>query len=149
RGGPVDLPRHPGGCDFRHRFRAARVLMPPAQRKPIISLRGVVNRFGEQLVHDGVNLDVFPGEVLGIVGGSGSGKSVLLRTMLGLQQPESGEVILDGTDITRLSEEELRRVKRRYGVTFQEGALFSALSVADNIQLPIREYFEASPRALA
>jgi phospholipid/cholesterol/gamma-HCH transport system ATP-binding protein len=123
--------------------------MAPVERKPIISLRNVVNRFGQQVVHDGVSLDVFPGEVLGIVGGSGTGKSVLLRTMLGLQRPESGEVMLDGSDITRLSEEELRRVKQRYGVTFQQGALFSALSVADNIQLPIREYFDATPRALA
>ena len=116
---------------------------------PVISVRNVVNRFGTQTVHDGVNLDVMPGEVLGIVGGSGSGKSVLLRTMLGLHRPDSGEVLVEGRDICRVSEKELLEVKRRYGVTFQHGALFSSLTVAQNIQLPIREYFDASPGALA
>jgi phospholipid/cholesterol/gamma-HCH transport system ATP-binding protein len=116
---------------------------------PVIAVRKVVNRFGQQVVHDGVDLDVMPGEVLGIVGGSGSGKSVLLRTMLGLQRPSSGQVLIEGRDITRMSEAELLSVKRRYGVTFQHGALFSSLSVAENIQLPIREYFDASPAALA
>ncbi len=116
---------------------------------PVISVRKVVNRFGSQIVHDGVNLDVMPGEVLGIVGGSGSGKSVLLRTMLGLQRPSSGQVLIEGRDITQMSDSELLSVKRRYGVTFQHGALFSSLSVAENIQLPIREYFDASPEALA
>jgi phospholipid/cholesterol/gamma-HCH transport system ATP-binding protein len=118
------------------------------ERTPIISVRGVVNRFGSQVVHDGVDLDVFPGEVLGIVGGSGSGKSVLLRTMLGLHRPASGEVLVEGKDIMRVTEAELLAVKRRYGVTFQHGALFSSLTVAENIQLPIREYFDASPAAL-
>jgi phospholipid/cholesterol/gamma-HCH transport system ATP-binding protein len=99
-------------------------------------------------VHDGVSLDVQEGEVLGIVGGSGSGKSVLLRTMLGLHRPTSGEVLIHGRDITQLSAAELLEVKRRYGVTFQHGALFSSLTVAQNIRLPIREYFDASPAAL-
>ncbi len=116
---------------------------------PIISVRNVVNRFGAQTVHDGVSLDVLPGEVLGIVGGSGSGKSVLLRTMLGLHRPTSGEVMVEGRDITQLSGPEMHEVKRRYGVTFQHGALFSSLTVAQNIQLPIREYFDASPETLA
>ena len=116
---------------------------------PVISVRGLVNRFGDQVVHDGVDLDVYPGEVLGIVGGSGSGKSVLLRTMLGLQRPTAGEVRVAGEDITKMSEEALLSVKRRYGVTFQHGALFSALTVAQNIQLPMHEYFEMTPEALA
>lgn len=116
---------------------------------PVLSVRNVVNRFGSQTVHDGVDLDVFPGEVLGIVGGSGSGKSVLLRTMLGLHRPTSGEVKVEGRDITQLDGNEMLAVKRRYGVTFQHGALFSALTVAQNIQLPIREYFDASPATLA
>jgi phospholipid/cholesterol/gamma-HCH transport system ATP-binding protein len=119
------------------------------EQTPIISVRKLVNRFGQQVVHDGVNLDVMPGEVLGIVGGSGSGKSVLLRTMLGLQRPWGGQVLIEGRDITCMTEAELLSVKRRYGVTFQHGALFSSLSVAENIQLPIREYFDASPEALA
>jgi phospholipid/cholesterol/gamma-HCH transport system ATP-binding protein len=115
---------------------------------PIISVRGVVNRFGSQVVHDGVDLDVFPGEMLGIVGGSGSGKSVLLRTMLGLHRPAAGEVLVEGKNLVQLSDAELLAVKRRYGVTFQHGALFSSLTVAENIQLPILEYFDASPAAL-
>jgi phospholipid/cholesterol/gamma-HCH transport system ATP-binding protein len=121
----------------------------PQSASPVLSVRNVVNRFGSQTVHDGVSLDVFPGEVLGIVGGSGSGKSVLLRTMLGLHRPTSGEVKVEGRDITQLGGEELLAVKRRYGVTFQHGALFSALTVAQNIQLPIREYFDATPATLA
>lgn len=119
------------------------------EQTPVISVRKLVNRFGQQVVHDGVNLDVMPGEVLGIVGGSGSGKSVLLRTMLGLQRPWGGQVLIEGRDITCMTEAELLSVKRRYGVTFQHGALFSSLTVAENIQLPIREYFDASPEALA
>lgn len=112
-----------------------------AEKTPIISVRDVVNRFGTQVVHDGVSFDVYPGEVLGIVGGSGSGKSVLLRTMLGLHRPNAGTVSIEGKDITQLSEAELLAVKRRYGVTFQHGALFTALSVAENVQLPMREHF--------
>jgi phospholipid/cholesterol/gamma-HCH transport system ATP-binding protein len=130
--------------------RSAHLLPEPSAQspEPIISVRGVVNRFGAQVVHDGVDLDVFPGEVLGVVGGSGSGKSVLLRTMLGLHRPSAGEVRIEGKDITHMSEAELLEVKRRYGVTFQHGALFSSLSVAENIQLPLREYFDVSDAAL-
>lgn len=114
---------------------------------PIVSVRGVTNRFGRQLVHDAVDLDIYAGEVLGIVGGSGSGKSVLLRTMLGLHRPSAGDVRIEGMDITRMGSKELLAIKRRYGVTFQHGALFSSLTVAENIQLPMREFFSASERA--
>jgi phospholipid/cholesterol/gamma-HCH transport system ATP-binding protein len=116
---------------------------------PVISVRDVVNRFGRQVVHDGVSFDVFPGEVFGIVGGSGSGKSVLLRTMLGLRRPTAGAVELEGRDITAMSDEELREVKRRYGVTFQHGALFSSLTVAENITLPVAEAVDLDEPALA
>jgi phospholipid/cholesterol/gamma-HCH transport system ATP-binding protein len=126
----------------------ARGPAPVAQHEPIISVRGVVNRFGRQVVHDGVDLEVYPGEVLGIVGGSGSGKSVLLRTMLGLHRPNEGEVYVEGQNITTMPEADLLQVKRRYGVTFQHGALFSALTVAENVQLAIREYFPASRATL-
>lgn len=114
----------------------------------IVAVRGIVNRFGEQLVHDGVDLEVRRGEVLGIVGGSGSGKSVLLRTMLGLRRPTAGQVLMEGADITSMSERELLAVKHRYGVTFQHGALFSALTVKENIQLPIREYLSLKQTTL-
>jgi phospholipid/cholesterol/gamma-HCH transport system ATP-binding protein len=105
----------------------------------IVAVREVVNRFGTQLVHDGVSFEVRRGEVFGIVGGSGSGKSVLLRTMLGLRRPDSGTVEVEGRDITRLDDQQLRAVKRRYGVTFQHGALFTSLTVNENIILPLVE----------
>ncbi len=105
----------------------------------VIAVRDIVNRFGTQTVHDGVSFDVREGEVFGIVGGSGSGKSVLLRTMLGLRRPNAGAVELEGRDITSMSDRELREVKRRYGVTFQHGALFTSLTVTENVILPIVE----------
>lgn len=116
--------------------------------EPVVSVRGVVNRFGDQVIHERVDLDVMRGEVLGIVGGSGSGKSVLLRTILGLHKPNAGQVLIEGEDITTMSERELLNVKYRYGVTFQHGALFSALTVAENIQLPLREYLHLSQATL-
>ena len=114
----------------------------------IISVRDLVNRFGQQTVHDGVSFDVHAGEVFGIVGGSGSGKSVLLKTMLGLRKPESGVVEVDGCDITGMSDRELREVKRRYGVTFQHGALFTSLTVTENVILPLVELLELDEATL-
>lgn len=116
--------------------------------QPIIEARGIVNRFGTQVVHDGLDLTVWPGEIFGIVGGSGSGKSVLLNTLLGLRKPQSGEVRILGTDITQLDDVALRSLKTLYGVTFQAGALFSALTVIQNVQLPMLEHLRLSPRAL-
>ena len=110
--------------------------------EPVIRVDGIVNRFGHQVVHDGLDLEVMPGEVFGIVGGSGSGKSVLLRTMLGLQVPVSGTVEIEGRRVTGVSSRELIDVKRRYGVTFQHGALFTALTVAQNVELPLAEYYD-------
>ena len=106
----------------------------------VIEVRGVINRFGHQVVHAGLDMTVEAGEIFGIVGGSGSGKSVLLRTILGLQRPVAGSVRIEGRDITQLGAEELRRVKAGYGVTFQHGALFSSLSVLQNVQLPMVEH---------
>jgi phospholipid/cholesterol/gamma-HCH transport system ATP-binding protein len=114
----------------------------------MVSVRNIVNRFGEQMIHDSVSFDVEAGEVIGIVGGSGSGKSVLLRTILGLQKPVAGQVLINGADITCMSEQQLMNVKRHYGVTFQHGALFSSLTVAQNIQLPLREYLTLSQATL-
>ena len=113
--------------------------MTAATPEVVISVRDVVNRFGTQTVHDGVSFDVHAGEVFGIVGGSGSGKSVLLKTMLGLRKPDSGEVEVEGRDITCMSDSELREVKQRYGVTFQHGALFTSLTVTENVILPMVE----------
>ena len=105
----------------------------------VVSVRDIVNRFGAQVVHDGVSFDVHAGEIFGIVGGSGSGKSVLLKTMLGLRRPDAGTVLVEGRDITKMDPTELHEVKRRYGVAFQQGALFSSLTVAQNLTLPVAE----------
>ena len=114
----------------------------------VVEVRGLSNVFGRQIVHRNLELTVEEGEVFGIVGGSGSGKSVLLRTILGLQVPRAGTVKLYGRDITRLNSHELRGVKAQYGVTFQEGALFSALTVLQNIQLPMIEHLDLPHRML-
>ncbi|MGI9245132.1 MAG: ABC transporter ATP-binding protein [Steroidobacteraceae bacterium] len=115
---------------------------------PVIRVRDIVSRFGAQTVHDGVSFEVQPGEVFGIVGGSGSGKSVLLRTMLGLRAPDSGAVEVEGLDITAMDDRELREVKRRYGVTFQHGALFSSLTVTENVILPMVEALQLDEATL-
>lgn len=106
----------------------------------MIEAKNIVNRFGAQVVHDGVNLTLEKGEILGLVGGSGSGKSVLLRTLLGLHKPTGGMVEVMGKDIYRLSGKERTALQRRWGVLFQDGALFSNLSVLDNVAFPMREH---------
>jgi phospholipid/cholesterol/gamma-HCH transport system ATP-binding protein len=118
------------------------------QDQPIIRVRGLVNRFGSETVHDGVDLDVFAGEVLGIVGGSGSGKSVLLRTIIGLNRPVKGQVELFGTDILTMSEAEQRDIEKRWGVLFQDGALFSSLTVAQNVEVPLKEFYRMPQRLM-
>ena len=114
----------------------------------VVEVRGLVNRFGAQAVHRNLDMTINEGEVFGIVGGSGSGKSVLLRTILGLQAPRAGTVRIHGRDITQLDAAELRRVKAGYGVTFQHGALFSSLNVLQNVQLPMIEHLQLPARAL-
>jgi len=114
----------------------------------LIEVRGLVNRFGAQVVHDHLDMTVERGEVFGIVGGSGSGKSVLLRSILGLQRPRAGEVRMLGRDLTQLSTSALKEIKATYGVTFQQGALFSSLTVLQNVQLPMLEHLHLAPRAL-
>jgi phospholipid/cholesterol/gamma-HCH transport system ATP-binding protein len=116
---------------------------------PIIRVQGLVNRFGKQVVHDGLDFDVRKNEIFGIVGGSGAGKSVLLRSILGLKQPDAGTIELYGSDIRHLSRDERITLVRSYGVAFQSGALISSLSVGQNIQLPLREYYPVSEEALA
>jgi phospholipid/cholesterol/gamma-HCH transport system ATP-binding protein len=117
-------------------------------RDPLIEVQGLVNRFGRQIVHDGLDMTVYRGEVFGIVGGSGAGKSVLLRSILGLQRPQAGEVRMQGRDLTKLSVAQLKEIKATYGVTFQQGALFSSLTVLQNVQLPMLEHLRLTPRAL-
>jgi phospholipid/cholesterol/gamma-HCH transport system ATP-binding protein len=110
--------------------------------QPIIQVRGLVNQFGSHVVHDGLNLDVRKGEILGIVGGSGSGKSVLLRSIVGLVRPVAGTIKVFGQSLRDLPNEERRILERRWGVLFQEGALFSALSVRQNVQVALREHLK-------
>ncbi|HKD54202.1 MAG TPA: ATP-binding cassette domain-containing protein [Steroidobacteraceae bacterium] len=115
---------------------------------PVLEVRGLVNRFGDQVVHDGLDMEVEQDEVFGIVGGSGSGKSVLLRSILGLQRPQAGTVRIYGSDITKMTETQLLSVKERYGVAFQSGALYSGLTVLENIQEPMIEHLNLPARAL-
>ena len=111
---------------------------PAAARDALIEVRGLVTQFGTHRVHDGLDLDVYRGEVLGIVGGSGTGKSVLLREIVGLLRPAAGSIRVFGTDMLNAPEAEHQAVERRWGVMFQDGALFSALSVAENVEVPLR-----------
>jgi phospholipid/cholesterol/gamma-HCH transport system ATP-binding protein len=113
---------------------------------PVLQVQGLVNRFGSQVVHNGLNMEVREDEVFGIVGGSGTGKSVLLRSILGLQRPQAGTIKIEGLDITRMSVSQLHTIKAHYGVTFQQGALFSALTVLQNVQLPMLEHLRLPPR---
>jgi phospholipid/cholesterol/gamma-HCH transport system ATP-binding protein len=114
----------------------------------LLEVRGLVNRFGAQLVHDGLDMQVHEGEVFGIIGGSGAGKSVLLRTILGLRRPDAGSVRFLGNELADMSAAQLHALKASYGVTFQEGALFSSLNVSQNVQLPMLEHLRLSARAL-
>lgn len=106
----------------------------------IIEVRGVRNQFGAQVVHDGLDLDVRRGEILSVVGGSGTGKSVLLRTIVGLNRPAAGTVSVFGEDLLTLPPARRSAVERRFGVLFQKGALFSSLTVAENVALPLIEH---------
>ena len=115
---------------------------------PIISIRALVTRFGKQTIHDGLDLDVRRGEVLGVVGGSGTGKSVLLRTIVGLNRPAAGRIQVLGQDTQGLSDAEWRQLESRWGVLFQSGALFSSLTVAENVKVPFKEYSHLSPRLI-
>ncbi len=106
----------------------------------MVRVRGLRNCFGAQVVHDGLDLEVQAGEIFGIVGGSGSGKTVLLHSLLGLHRPDAGTIELAGRDLARLSRAERCEFARNFGVTFQNGALISSLTVAQNVLLPLREH---------
>lgn len=116
-------------------------------REVVLSVREVSVGFGDNLVLDRLSLDVYRGEILGFVGASGTGKSVLLRTVLGLIPKRAGTVSLFGADLDRVDEQDKFQIDMRLGVLFQHGALFSALTVKENIQVPMREYLDL-PRAL-
>lgn len=107
--------------------------------QPIIEVHGMRNQFGTQVVHDSLELSVKRGEIIGVVGGSGSGKSVLMRSIIGLNQPAAGVVRMFGETVQNLTASERSRIDRRCGVLFQNGALFSSLTVAENVEVPMRE----------
>jgi phospholipid/cholesterol/gamma-HCH transport system ATP-binding protein len=114
----------------------------------VISVRDLTVGFGETPVLDHATLDVFEGEILGFVGGSGAGKSVLMRTIIGLLPRRSGSIEVFGTDLAAVDDDERRAIERRWGVLFQQGALFSSLTALQNVQFPIREYLNLSPRLI-
>ena len=105
-----------------------------------VRVRGLVNRFGSHTVHNGLDLDMRRGEVLGVIGGSGTGKSVLLRSIVGLHTPNAGEIEVFGQKLNTLSRPERVKVERRWGVMFQDGALFSTLTVRENVMAPMIEH---------
>ncbi|PTU74620.1 ABC transporter ATP-binding protein [Pseudomonas mangrovi] len=106
----------------------------------LIEIRGLGNRFGSQQVHEHLDLDVHRGEILGVVGGSGSGKSVLLRSIVGLREPSAGRVKVFGENLLELDPQRRSQVERRFGVLFQRGALFSSLTLSENVALPLIEH---------
>jgi phospholipid/cholesterol/gamma-HCH transport system ATP-binding protein len=113
---------------------------PDDARRPMIRVRGLANRFGKQVVHEGLDLDVMPGEILAVVGGSGSGKSVLMRSILGLRTPDEGDIEVLGIDARTADIATRREIERNTGVLFQDGALFSSLTVGENVEVPLKEY---------
>jgi phospholipid/cholesterol/gamma-HCH transport system ATP-binding protein len=114
----------------------------------VIEVRGLVVGFGDNIVLDHVDLDVYRGEILGFVGGSGAGKSVLMRTIIGLLPRREGLIKVLGVDLTTCPDADRQAIERRWGVLFQQGALFSSLTVRENLQFPIREYLKVSQRLL-
>jgi phospholipid/cholesterol/gamma-HCH transport system ATP-binding protein len=117
-----------------------------ASNTAVISVRDLTVGFGDATVLDRATLDVFEGEILGFVGGSGAGKSVLMRTIIGLLPKRNGSIEVFGTDLAAVDDDERRAIERRWGVLFQQGALFSSLTALQNVQFPIREYLNLSPR---
>jgi phospholipid/cholesterol/gamma-HCH transport system ATP-binding protein len=107
---------------------------------PLVEVRGLVNRFGTQTIHQNLDLDIHRREILGVVGGSGTGKSVLLRSIVGLRRPTEGQIKVFGQDLQTLGADDRSRVERRFGVLFQRGALFSSLTVTENVALPLIEH---------
>ena len=113
--------------------------------EPVIRVTGLRTQFGTHVIHDQLDFEVRRGEVMGIVGGSGTGKSVLMRTVIGLVRPAAGEISVLGHVLGRMSDADRRALQRRWGVLFQDGALFSSLTVAENIEVPMREHIDLPP----
>ncbi len=116
--------------------------------EPIIKVRGLRNQFGEQVVHENLDLDVRRGEIIGVVGGSGSGKSVLMRSIIGLREPDAGEIEILGVNGRSRDAQDRLSIERSTGVLFQDGALFSSLTVGENVQVPLKEHHPELPESL-
>lgn len=114
----------------------------------VIRIRGLTNTFGEQIVHENLDLDVRRGEIIGVVGGSGAGKSVLMRSIIGLRRPDAGTIEVLGVDARSEDEDVRNHIQRNTGVLFQDGALFSSLSVGENVQVPLKEEHPDLPDSL-
>ncbi|ESR24240.1 ABC transporter ATP-binding protein [Lutibaculum baratangense] len=117
----------------------------PRAAETVIEARGLTVGFGDTLIHQNLDLDVYRGEILGIVGGSGTGKSVLLRTLIGLVKPRAGSIRMFGTEMATAGPAEAAAVQTRWGVLFQQGALFSSLNVQQNVEAPMREHLDLEP----
>ena len=122
--------------------------MEPSENKSIIVVKNLSARFGDNVVFEDVSFEVYKGEVLVIVGASGCGKSTLLRIMIGLQKPSTGQVLYQGTDITHAAEKDLNLYRQNIGVLFQSGALFSSMTIKENIALPLSEYTDLDSEAI-
>ena len=118
---------------------------PQLLDEPMISVIGLHKSFGDKLVLNGVNLEVARGESMVLVGGSGAGKSVFIKHLIGLLQPDEGHVVVDGVDLTIAAPEKVLELRKRFGMSFQEGALFDSMSVHDNIAFPIRRHTDKNP----
>jgi len=123
--------------------------MSTAATEPKISVIGLVKSFGDKKVLEGIDLDVMPAESLVVVGGSGAGKTVFLKHLIGLLHPDDGHVVVAGVDLTLASPQVALDLRKRFGMSFQEGALFDSMSVFDNIAFPIRRHTDASPEEVA
>ena len=117
----------------------------PRKKETVISVRGLTNTFGTHVVHEDLDLDVYRGEILGVVGGSGTGKSVLLRSITGLQDPAAGRIEVFGIDALSVTDTARKTLDGRWGVMFQDGALFSSLTVRENVEVPLRAVHGLAP----
>ncbi|TPG10046.1 ABC transporter ATP-binding protein [Sphingomonas oligophenolica] len=122
--------------------------MPRRTDDIVIEVKGLTNSFGDQVIHQQLDLEVRRGEILGVVGGSGTGKSVLMRSIIGLQTPDEGEITVFGEPTIGRDPTEATNIRKRWGILFQGGALFSTLTVAENVQVPLREFYPDLDQAL-